>query len=397
MFASLDDRPFSMAQRALRDAVGIFVERVSGGAGAGRAHHSSADAQARSLTEQIATMGWLDFGVDLDRPSGGGVTELALVTECLSEANVKLSPVLTTMVASQAVNRYGSRTLVDSVLPRLCRGEVGSIAVSEEHAGSDVGAISTSAASTVAGWTVTGEKRWCSNAGSAQHFLVLVRTGASGLGGLSLLYVPAGAGGLTVASKSVASGDDLGTLTLEEVAVDREWMLGEEGTGWPTLQEILSIEHTLVAARMLGLTKAMISRAVAALEERRQFGEALMERQLLRHRIADLYVETHAVMHLLYAACSSLDQSDGVGAVLSASMAKLKSSELAKHASIEVLQMLGGRGLADPEALSLLHTALPSTIYGGTSEMQRDLIANEVVGSLVRANAVIGRTDLSKR
>jgi isovaleryl-CoA dehydrogenase len=383
MFATLDDRPFSTAQRALREAVDIFAGRAHRGGPSRSAHNASPDGQARSLTEEVATMGWLDFGLDLDRPTGGGITELALVMEGLSEASAELSPVLTTMVASQAVNRQGSRTLVDSVLPRLSGGEVGSVAVSEEHAGSDVGSIRTSAASTATGWSITGEKQWCSNAGSAQHFLVLVRTGAtSGLGGLSLLYVPAGEHGLTVDSMRIASGDDLGTLTFEGVGVDSQCILGIEGAGWPTLQEILSVEHVLVAARMLGLTKAMIGRAVFALEQRRQFGGALVERQLLRHRVADLYVETHAVMHMLFAACSSLDEPDGVGAVLSASMAKLKSSELAKRASIELLQILGGRGLVDPEALWLLHTALPSTIYGGTSEMQRDLIANEVIGWL---------------
>jgi isovaleryl-CoA dehydrogenase len=171
-------------------------------------------------------------------------------------------------------------------------------------------------------------------------------------------------------------GREVNDVFFTDCAVSEERLLGQENQAWMQLMAGLNYERLVIAAQLLGVAQRAFDDVLAYVKERKQFGRPVGSFQALRHRLADLATEIETSRLLVYDVARRTDENPGQLLPREASMAKLKVTETAKRAALEGMQMMGGYGYATEYDMERhVRIALPSTIYGGTSEIQRDIIA----------------------
>jgi alkylation response protein AidB-like acyl-CoA dehydrogenase len=191
-----------------------------------------------------------------------------------------------------------------------------------------------------------------------------------------MIMVPAGADGVEVRGIDTMGGREVNDVFFTDCVVPGEALLGEEGNGWTQLMSGLNVERLIIAANMLGLAQRAFDDVLAYIKERKQFGKPIGSFQAIRHRIADLATELEVCRLLTYDVASRVDADPGRMFPREASMAKLKVTEVVKQITLEGMQMMGGYGYAtEYDMEGFVRTALVSSIYGGTNEIQRDIIA----------------------
>jgi isovaleryl-CoA dehydrogenase len=255
---------------------------------------------------------------------------------------------------------------------------VEAIAMTEPEAGSDVGSLTTAAERANGGFVIRGQKVFCSNARIARHILVVCRTTRSDdkHQGLSMIWIPTDAAGLRIDPIETMGGRETAHLYLDEVEAPEEAVLGEVDQGWTQLMAGLNVERLILAATMLGMGQRALDDALAYVKERRQFGRPIGSFQALQHRLADLATELEAARLMTYWAASKVDEDPDRMLPREASMVKLFVTETARKAALEGMQMMGGYGYSSEYDMErLVRATLVSTIYGGTSEIQRNIIA----------------------
>ena len=171
-------------------------------------------------------------------------------------------------------------------------------------------------------------------------------------------------------------GEVVNDVFFTDCHVDADRLLGVEGQAWTQLMAGLNVERLILAALMLGYAERTFDDLLAYVKERNQFGRPIGSFQALKHRIADLATEIECCKLLCYDVAASVDANPEAMFPREASMAKLKCTEIAKTASLEGMQMMGGYGYAtEYDMEGHVRATLVSTIYGGTSEIQREIIA----------------------
>jgi alkylation response protein AidB-like acyl-CoA dehydrogenase len=263
------------------------------------------------------------------------------------------------------------------VLGDICAGRPKAIAMSEPGSGSDVASLRTRATRTDSGWVLNGQKTWITAAHHADEILVVCRTDpqASRHDGLSMLLVPTDAPGVEIRPIPTMGPREINDVFLADVEVRPDALLGTENAGWAQLMAGLNFERLIVAAWMLGMAGRAFDLTLAYIRERRQFGTPVGSFQALRHRVADLATEIECAQLLVYDVARRVDADPERQLRREASMAKLKASETARRVALDGMQMMGGAGYASEyEMEHLVRQALPTTIYAGTSEIQRDII-----------------------
>jgi alkylation response protein AidB-like acyl-CoA dehydrogenase len=251
------------------------------------------------------------------------------------------------------------------------------VSMSEPEAGSDVGALTCKAERADGGWVVNGQKTWCSNAHIADHILLVARTSADGgkHDGLTMFSVPAGTDGMAVHGIDTMGGREVNDLYFTECFLADDTVVGEVGDGWRQLMSGLNLERMILAGLMLGTARRAFDDTVAYVRERRQFGRPVGSFQALRHRLADHATELECTRLLVHDVARKIDENPAELRPREASMAKLKATEFAKTMALDGMQMLGGYGYATEYGMErLLRSTVVSTVYGGTSEIQRDII-----------------------
>jgi alkylation response protein AidB-like acyl-CoA dehydrogenase len=162
----------------------------------------------------------------------------------------------------------------------------------------------------------------------------------------------------------------------EDCHVPADALVGQEGAAWMQLMAGLNVERLIIAAQSLGLGQRALDDTLHYIKERKQFGRPIGSFQALKHRIADLATDLECCRLLVYAVARQVDENPGALFPREASMAKLKVTETAKKIALEGMQMMGGYGYASEYDMEgHVRTNLVSTIYGGTSEIQREIIA----------------------
>ncbi len=288
-----------------------------------------------------------------------------------------ISGFATTIIAAAAYEKFGSEEQKSTVLSGVVNGRVEAISMSEPGAGSDVGGLSCRADSTDGGYLVNGQKTWCSNAHIADHILLIARTSNEGSkhDGLTQFLVPADTAGLEIRGIDTMGGREVNDLYFTDCFVPDSAVVGTPDQGWKQLMAGLNLERMILAARMLGTARRAFDDTVDYVRQREQFGRPVGSFQALKHRIADMATEIECARLLVDDVAAAIDAEPGRVFAREASMAKLKCTELAKHVSLEGMQMMGGYGYAtEYEMESLLRSSVVSTVYGGTSEIQRDII-----------------------
>jgi alkylation response protein AidB-like acyl-CoA dehydrogenase len=374
-------RSLTDEQRAFVEAVRDFANRECGTreqrdalTDHGREVHN------QELYERIAELGWL--GVTIPEEYGGsgaGAVELCLLLEEVSRGMIPIGFVGVSMITAGAVRRFGSEEQKQEILGGVVRGQVEAIAMSEPEAGSDVGNLSCRAERSNGSYMINGQKTWITGAQAAEHILLVCRTTRSDdkHDGLSMISVPAGVDGLEVRGiDTMGGGREVNDVFFTDCRVPGDRLIGEQDRGWRQLMAGLNHERLIIAAQALGMAQRAFDDVLGYVKERKQFGRPIGSFQALKHRLADLATEIEATRLLVYDVAARSDANPEVTLPREASMAKLKATELAKRATLEAMQMMGGYGYAtEYDMEGQVRTAVVTTIYGGTSEIQREIIS----------------------
>lgn len=374
---------FTDEQRQFAAAIRDFCERECG-TRAQRQELTDGGRLANSpqLLRRLGELGWL--GVSL--PAAYGGAGAGMVEECifLEETSRGLAPITaysTSLIAGATYLRWGSEEQRRATLGGICRGRLESIALSEPEAGSDLGGVRCAARREGDGYVIDGQKTWTSAAHVADHMLVLVRTDASGgkHEGLTLLQVPTGAEGVEIRGIETMEAPTVNDVFFAGCAVGADALVGREGMAWQQLMRGLSIERLIIAAMSTGAAARSLQDTIDYVNERRQFGRAIASFQAIAHRIADLATEIACCRSLVYDIAEGIDAGQEDALAQEASMAKLKCTEVAKAAALEGMQMMGGYGYAREYGMEAqVRTALAPPIYGGSNEIQREIIAKRL-------------------
>lgn len=337
------------------------------------------DPHNHEIAARMGELGW--YGLEIPEQyggSGGTFFDATLFLEEIARGQAPVGAYGVTLICVGALNRFGTEEQKRDLLGRVAKGGTLAIAMSEPDAGSDVAALKCRARLDGDEWVLSGSKMWCSFAHKASHVLIVCRTGDASERheGLSMIFVPRDAEGFTMRPIDTLGGEDTNDLHLDDVRVPAESLLGTEGGGWIQLMAGLNNERVILAALALGLAQRAFDDTLAYVKERRQFGRPVGSFQALQHRLADLATDLAQTRLLVRWVARLTDEDPGRMLPQEASMAKLAATELAKRCALESVQMAGGYGYAKEYPMERhLRSAVVTTIYGGTSEIQRNIIA----------------------
>jgi L-prolyl-PCP dehydrogenase len=276
--------------------------------------------------------------------------------------------------------RFGSDAQRGRYLPGLCNGTlVGVHAMTEPGSGSDSFALKTSASQSGDGFRLKGTKTFISNGPVADLVIVFALTdpGKGYHGGVTAFLVESSAPGFVVSQRFEKMGlrtSPIGELVFEDVPVAAEAVLGRVGGGSAIFTHAMDWERVCLFAAHLGTMERLLERTIAHARTRSQFGQRIGKFQAVAHRIVDMKVHLEAARLLVYQAATRLERTRTVS--MDAAMAKLYVSESLVKAALDTVQIHGGYGyMTEYEVERALRDAVGSTLYSGTSEMQRNIIA----------------------
>jgi isovaleryl-CoA dehydrogenase len=370
-------------QRAFVEAIRDFARRECGTREQRDAlTENGRDPHNASIYAKIAELGWLGVAIpEAHGGAGGGAVDMCLLCEEFARGLIPMGFFPVTMMAARPVELFGSDELKDEILGGIVSGRTGAIAMSEPDSGSDVGSLTCRAEADNGEFVINGQKTWITGAHVADQILLVCRTSRTGNKheGLTMISIPAGTEGMEIRAIETMGGREVNDIFFTDSRVPAERVVGRVDQAWMQLMAGLNNERLIIAAQSLGMAQRAFDDALSYVKERKQFGQTIGSFQTLAHRMADLATELEATRALVYGVASQVDANPGKMLPREASMAKLKATELAKRAALEGMQMMGGYGYAteyDMEA-HVRHT-LVTTIYGGTSEIQREIIARSL-------------------
>jgi isovaleryl-CoA dehydrogenase len=334
---------------------------------------------SQEIYSKMADLGWLGVTIPEDvGGSGGTMLDACLFMEETSRGMAPIGGYATTLIVAGATMRFGTDQQKQEVLGGISKGAVEAIAMTEPEAGSDVGSLTTEAVRSNGGYVLNGQKVFCSNAHISDHVLIVCRTtkGENKHEGLSMIFVPRDAEGMAIKPIDTLGGRETNHIYLTDCEAPEDAVLGEVDRGWMQLMAGLNTERLILAATMLGIGQRAFDDALAYAKERKQFGRPIGSFQALQHRFADLATELEAARLMTWWVASLTDEDPDRMLPKEASMVKLFVTEIAKRVALEGMQMMGGYGYSSEYDMErLVRGALVSTIYGGTSEIQRGIIA----------------------
>lgn len=285
-------------------------------------------------------------------------------------------------IGSQGLVMAGTDAQKAEWLPRIASGEiVTSFALTEPGAGSDSASVQTRAVRDGQVYRLSGTKRFITNADKASLFTVMARTGGEGAHGVSAFLVPADLPGVSIGrpeKKMGQQGAHVCDVNFDEAPVPAANRLGEEGEGFKIAMRVLDRGRLHIAAVCVGVAERLIADAVAYASERRQFGKALADFQLVQAMIADSKTEALAARALVLDTAAKKDA--GKPIVLEAAAAKYFASEMVGRVADRAVQIFGGAGyIADYGIERLYRDVRLFRIYEGTSQIQQLVIARETI------------------
>lgn len=336
--------------------------------------------------------GWSELGElgllggCLPRENGGSswsAQQVARAYEAAGEASPNLGLVFGgaahLLACATPILHHGSHALKASVLPGMAAGDlIGANAITEAGAGSDVAALQTTATRVEGGYLLNGVKSFVSNAPIADLFVTYAVTDPNaGSLGRTAFVVRRESGGLEVGPvfmKSGLEGCAAAEVQFTDCFVPDVDVLGVPGMGGRIFQQSMLWERTCLFGIYVGLQQKILNCTVSHVRNRRQFGQRLSGFQAVKHQVADMKIRLESARLLLYRAAWGIDNEES--AELFSSISKLAVSEAAVASAGAASQLFGGQGyMADTEVERALRDAAASTIFSGTSNIQRDLVA----------------------
>jgi alkylation response protein AidB-like acyl-CoA dehydrogenase len=339
--------------------------------------------------EQLKKLGEMGLmGVFVPEEFGGaGMDFLSYVTalEEVSKAWASLGTILSVnnSLVCGPIFRFGSDAQKKRYLPLVARGEwLGCYALTEAGAGSDAGSIRTRAVRINGGYVLNGSKVFTTNGSQANLAIVYAVTDATqGKQGISAFLVERGTPGFVVGKiedKLGLRSSETAALSFEDCRVPLENLLGREGEGFRIALETLDGGRIGIATQAVGIAQACIEESLSYSKERQQFGRPIADFQAIQWMLADMATEIDAARLLTYRAAWLHEQ--GREVTRAAAMAKLFASEACNRAAYKALQIFGGYGYIKDFAVErLFRDARVTTLYEGTSEIQRLIIARHLL------------------
>jgi alkylation response protein AidB-like acyl-CoA dehydrogenase len=318
---------------------------------------------------------------------GGGADPLsyALLVEELGRGDANVRSILSVHLGLVAgsIARWGTPAQQERWLPQMATGEcLGCFCLTEPDHGSDPASLRSAARRDGDGWVIDGQKMFITNGGIAGVALVMARTGGEGAKGISAFLVPTGTDGWStrpVHGKLGIRACDTAEVTLDGVRVPASAMLGPEGSGIRVALSALDDGRFSLAASCTGLAQACLDAMTSYAAQRRQFGRPIASFQLVQELIADTAVDVAAARLLTWQVADRKQR--GEKHTLESSMAKYFASEAAVRASNAAVQVHGGYGYVDEFVVGkLLRDARVTTLYEGTSQIQKLLIGRAITG-----------------
>jgi alkylation response protein AidB-like acyl-CoA dehydrogenase len=349
----------------------------------------------RELFAQLAELGLM--GVCVPEAYGGAGADFIsyiLVLEELSraDAGVGVTVAVHTSATTLPILAFGTDEQKARFVPPLARGEVlGAFALTEAEAGSDAGSLRTRAEPRGDGWTITGAKQWITNGRFAGTFLLFARTDEStdGARGVSAFVLDAEHVRVTRDEEKLGLNSSVtNDLVVEDAHVGRDRLLHEENKGFTVAMATLDGGRIGIAAQALGIAQAGYDVARAYAQERRAFGRRIGDFQAIQWKLADMSTELDAARLLVYRAAWL--KATGAPHTEAGAKAKLFASEMARRQTAEAIQILGGYGYTKEFPVERYYRDAKITeIYEGTSEIQRLVIARQILGRQERATAAV--------
>lgn len=337
------------------------------------------------LWKKFGNMGLL--GITADEEFGGsGMGYLAhvIAMEELSRASasVALSYGAHSNLCVNQINRNGTQAQKEKYLPKLITGEhIGALAMSEPNAGSDVVSMKLSARDAGDHYVLNGTKMWITNGPDANVYVIYAKTDLhAGPKGISAFIVERDSPGFTQAQKLDKlgmRGSNTCELVFQDCKVPKENLLGELNGGVKVLMSGLDYERLVLAGGPLGIMQAAMDVVVPYVRDRKQFGKAIGEFELVQGKLADMYTRMNAAKSYVYMVAMSADRGettrkDAAGVIL-------YSAEMATQIALDAIQLLGGNGYINEYPTGrLLRDAKLYEIGAGTSEIRRMLIGREL-------------------
>ena len=377
--------PFTEEQLAVGDAARDFATRSLLPGAADR------DKSAAFPHEQLKAMASLGlFGMKVPAEDGGSGTDnvgYALAMEAIAESCASTAVILASSnLASKILSDHSSAAQKDRFLHRYCRGELGpaSFALTEPSGGSDASAMRTTARLDGDHWVLDGEKCWITSGAHAGIHLVFARSDGEGKGGISAFVVDRGTPGLTVGKDEDKMGQRAsGTVQLhfEECRIPVHNQIGKRGNGYAIALSALGAGRVGIAALSIGIAESALREGLDYVKGRKVFGRPLSEMQNTQMVLADCRMELDAAWLMMLRAAHLLDRGDRAGA--ESSMAKLYATEACGRIVDKVLQLHGGYGYSKEYPIERHYRdARVTRIYEGTNEIQRIVIAREILSNV---------------
>lgn len=347
------------------------------------------DIETRFPAAQVKKMGELGFMGMMVSPEygGGGMDTLSYVLAMEEIAKVDASAAVVMSVNNSLVcwglEKYGTETQKTKYLTPLASGEViGAFCLSEPEAGSDATSQKTTAEDQGDTYLLNGTKNWITNGNSSSIYLVMAQTHPElKHKGINCLIVEKGWEGFSVGKKEDKMGiraSDTHSLMFSDVKVPKENRIGEDGFGFKFAMGTLNGGRIGIAAQALGIAAGAYELSVKYSKERKAFGKSISEHQAIQFKLADMRTRIEAARLLVYKAARVKDM--GHDYVEAAAMAKLYASEVAMWVTTEAVQIHGGYGyVREYHVERMMRDAKITQIYEGTSEIQKMVIAREIL------------------
>ncbi|MFA5794887.1 MAG: acyl-CoA dehydrogenase family protein [Candidatus Brocadiia bacterium] len=330
------------------------------------------------------------FGVFIDEKYGGiattsGVLDLCIVTEELSRACGGISLCLAaTALGTFPIILYGNEAQKKKYLPQIASGKrLAAFGLTEANAGSDASGIQTTATKDGDYYIINGTKQWITNAGEAEIYSVVTMSDKSrGARGATAFIIEKDTPGFSFGKKENKMGIRASAtreLVFENCRVHKDQILGKEGLGFFVAMKTFDASRPGVASQALGIAQGALDLAVNYARTRRQFGKSIASFQGLQFMLADMATQVAAARYLTYEAARAADNKHpNVGAI--SAMAKLYASDTAMKVTTDAVQIFGGYGYMKEYPIEkMMRDAKITQIYEGTNQIQREVIALELI------------------
>jgi len=336
------------------------------------------------LLEKMGALGYLSVGLPEEWGGAGGLMEIVHLMVEVGRAYLGLGHLVgRTIYAQQLLLHFGTAAQQQEWIPRLRAGSaVFCVAITEPDAGSDAASVRTQAVRDGDDYVINGQKLYSSSMGYADIALVLTRTSTESRKqrGLTTFLVDPKSPGIEARRLEMLGDWTTGTYEtfLTDVRVSANMAVGEIGDGWRVISGHLTRERLIMAARAIGATQALLDEATGYVRMRKQFGHAIADFQVIRHRLADMYIQLRVARSALFDVASQATGGEAVAT--DAAAIKIYASEMYVQAANNAMQMMGGYGYTrESDVQRHLRDARVYVVGGGSSEVLRDVVARELL------------------